>query len=156
MEAGYERCATAASSGVISFLYYATTARYFIVHEIVQRVYYLPIVIAAPCDRGGIPPRGSAPGTGENTCAPDPFSETLARDLMLARVAEESADCFHLRQGCFAYVLTSTGTPVLVITTIGASSPLRPAWENGPCFVFSKIETRGVDPGYGKCWENRG
>lgn len=39
--------AIAVSLCVISILYYATTTRYFIVHEILQRVYYLPIVISA-------------------------------------------------------------------------------------------------------------
>lgn len=54
--------AIATSLGVISFLYYATTSRYFIVHEIVQRVYYLPIVIAALWYglRGGLQAAGLA------------------------------------------------------------------------------------------------
>ena len=54
--------AIAASLGVISFLYYATTSRYFIVHEIVQRVYYLPIVVAALWYglRGGLQAAGLA------------------------------------------------------------------------------------------------
>ena len=54
--------AIAASLGVISFLYYVTTSRYFIVHEIVQRVYYLPIVIAALWYglRGGLQAAGLA------------------------------------------------------------------------------------------------
>lgn len=35
------------SSCVISVLYYATSSRYFLTHEALQRVYYLPIVISA-------------------------------------------------------------------------------------------------------------
>jgi signal transduction histidine kinase len=52
----------AASLGVISLLYYATTSRYFVLHEIVQRVYYLPIVIGALCYglRGGLLAAGLA------------------------------------------------------------------------------------------------
>src|ERR1700689_4079362 len=36
------------------------------------------------------------------------------------------------------------------------SNPRRPAWENGPCFVFSNITAHGVDSGYGKRQQNRG
>lgn len=39
--------AIAVSLCVISILYYATTSRYFIAHEVLQRVYYLPIVVSA-------------------------------------------------------------------------------------------------------------
>jgi hypothetical protein len=32
--------------------------------------------------------------------------------------------------------------------------PRGPAWENGPCFVFSNITAQGVDSGYGKRQQN--
>jgi hypothetical protein len=50
----------------------------------------------------------------------------------------------------FAFGLNGSGR------SVGGNSRRRPAWENGPCFVFSNITANGVDSGYQNANKTRG